>query len=63
MSKEILEKVEKEISRLKKEEQLKLLRDLPRILKVPADDILLLKSAEYSLDFWNNPQDSVYDNL
>ena len=63
MSAEILQKVEQEISQLEAEEQKKLLEDLPRLLKIPLDDILLLKVAEKSLDFWNNPDDSIYDNL
>jgi len=63
MHKGILEKVEKEISQLEKEEQKKLLEDLPRLLKVSLDDLLLLKIAERSFDFWSNPEDKVYDNL
>lgn len=63
MSKDVLEKVEKEISHLAPEEQRKLLLDLPRLLKISLDDILLLKVAEKSFDFWDNPEDSIYDNL
>ena len=63
MSAEILQKVEQEISQLEAREQKKLLEDLPRLLKIPADDILLLKVAEKSFDFWNTPEDSIYDNL
>ena len=63
MSAEILQKVEQEISQLEAREQKKLLEDLPRLLKIPVDDILLLRVAEKSFDFWNNPEDSIYDNL
>ena len=63
MHKGILEKVEKEISQLKTEEQKKLLEDLPRLLKVSLDDLLFLKIAEGSFGFWNNPEDNIYDNL
>ncbi|MBU1367347.1 MAG: hypothetical protein KJ711_06000 [Candidatus Omnitrophica bacterium] len=59
----VLEKVEREICELKIEEQRKLLCDLPRLLRIPLDDILLLKAAENSFDFWNNPEDSIYDSL
>jgi DNA-binding LytR/AlgR family response regulator len=63
MSKDTLERVEKEISQLETEDQKRLLQDLPQLLKIPLDDILFLKAAEHSFDFWNNPEDSVYDNL
>ena len=63
MQKDTLERVEKEISHLGTEEQKKLLRDLPRLLKIPLDDIFLLKVAENSFDFWNNPADNIYNDL
>ena len=63
MQKDILGKVGQEISQLETDEQKKLLEDLPRLLKVSLDDLLLLKVAENSFDFWNNPEDSIYDNL
>ena len=63
MQKDILAKVEQEISQLETDEQKQLLEDLPHLLKVSLDDLLLLKAAENSFDFWNNPEDSSYDNL
>ncbi|MBI5873643.1 MAG: hypothetical protein HZB36_05820 [Candidatus Omnitrophica bacterium] len=61
--KQILENVEKKVSRLGVEEQRRFLCDLPRLLKIPLDDLLLLKAAEKSFDFWNNPEDKIYDRL
>ena len=63
MQKDILQKVEQEISHLEKDKQKKLLENLPRLLKISLDDLLVLKVAENSFDFWNNPEDSIYDNL
>ena len=61
--KQLLEKIEGDVARLGIEEQKTFLQDLPRLLKISLDDILLLKAAEKSFDFWNNPQDEVYDQL
>ena len=63
MNKKILEKVEREISALQAEEQKQLLYDLPSLLKIALDDMFLLKMAEKSFDFWNNPGDKIYDKL
>lgn len=63
MNKKILEKVEREISALQTEEQKQLLHDLPSLLKIALDDMLLLKIAERSFDFWDNPDDHLYDKL
>jgi len=63
MNKKILEKVEREISTLHAEEQRQLLHDLPALLKIALDDMLLLKMAERSFDFWENPDDRIYDEL
>ena len=63
MNKKILEKVEREISALQAEEQKQLLHDLPSLLKIALDDMLLLKMAERSFDLWDNPDDRIYDEL
>jgi len=58
-----LNEIEEAILFLKKEDQLKLTAELPVILKLPNDTLSLLKLAEPSFEFWNNPEDSVYDSL
>ena len=47
----VLEKIEEEIVQVEVAEQRKVLQDLPRLLKVSMDDILLLNAAENSFDF------------
>mgnify|MGYP003394923079 CR=1 FL=1 len=63
MKHDILAEVEREIPQLGVEQQKKLLADLPRLLKIPLDDLFLLKIAQHSFDFWNNQEDSIYDTL
>lgn len=58
-----LREIEQAISRARPEEQTRLLRDLPRLLKIAPADLSLLKISEPSFDFWNNPEDAVYDAL
>ncbi len=63
MSKALLERVEREMSQLETEEQKKLLEDLLYLLRFSLDDLLLLKVAEKSFAFWDNPEDSIYDKM
>ena len=58
-----LKQIEEAIARARPEDQKSLLRDLPRLLKISSADMALLKAAEPSFDFWNNPDDSIYDDL
>lgn len=58
-----IEQAEKIISQAKPEEQRKLLSDLPHLLKLSEEDLSLLKLAEFSFEFWNNPDDIIYDRL
>ena len=58
-----LKEIEEAILCLKKDDQLKLSAELPIILKFPNDTSSLLKLAETSFEFWDNPEDSVYDSL
>ena len=44
-------------------QQMRLLRRLPRLLKLAPSDLALLKVSKSSFDFWNNPDDVVYDRL
>lgn len=58
-----LEKIEAALERAKPEEQRRFLTRLPHLLKLHPDDTALLKLAEPSFDFWNNPEDAIYDYL
>ena len=58
-----LKEVEQAIQKFPAELQQKLLTELPQLLKISNADMSLLKLAERSFDFWDNPEDSVYDNL
>ena len=58
-----LKEIEEAILFLKKDDQLKLTAELPIILKFPNDTFSLLKLAETSFEFWDNPEDTVYDSL
>jgi hypothetical protein len=58
-----LNQIETVIAKAKPEQQRRLLARLPRLLKISAADITLLKLAEGSFDFWDNPDDAIYDQL
>ena len=58
-----LAQIEQAISNANPEKQKKLLKDLPHLLKIHFSDLALLKVSEQSFDFWNNPDDIVYDRL
>ncbi|GAB63554.1 MAG: hypothetical protein DWB56_12365 [Candidatus Jettenia sp.] len=51
------------IEHLNQQEQKILLSKLLSLQKLSLDDLSLLKVAEPSFDFWDNPEDSIYDNL
>lgn len=51
------------IEHLSQQEQKMLLSKLLSLQKISFDDLALLKVAESSFDFWDNPEDSIYDNL
>lgn len=58
-----LAEIEQAIANAEPENQRRLLVDLPHLLKIPAADLALLKVAESSFGFWNNPDDIIYDQL
>lgn len=58
-----LETIEQAIAAAHPEEQRKLLSDLPKILRLSAEDMAWLKAAEPSFAFWDNPDDALYDRL
>lgn len=51
------------IEHLDQQNQKILLSKLLSLQKVSLDDLALLKVSESSFDFWNNPEDSIYDTL
>ena len=58
-----LHDVEQAIEHFPPEEQRQLLAELPQLLKLSPQDFGYLKLAESSFQFWNNPDDTVYDTL
>lgn len=58
-----LREIENAIKALSTEEQKKLLAHLPNLIKIQEEDKSLLKVAEKAFDFWNNPEDEIYDSL
>jgi len=58
-----VEEIEQSIKGLSIEEQRKLLSDLPSILQIPEKDLAFLTLAEKSFEFWDNPEDAIYDKL
>ncbi|MCI0743807.1 MAG: hypothetical protein L0Y58_00225 [Verrucomicrobia subdivision 3 bacterium] len=51
------------IERLDVKEQLELLRILPQHLKISPEDLAWSRLAEPAFDFWDNPEDAIYDRL
>ena len=51
------------IEKLDIKEQVQLLRVLPQHLKISADDLNWSRLAEPAFDFWDNPEDAIYDEL
>ena len=51
------------IEHLDVREQIRLLQDLPAHLKIQPDDVAWLNAAESAFEFWNNPEDAIYDKL
>lgn len=51
------------IEKLDVKDQVKLLEELPQHLKIPPDDLAWSRLAEPAFEFWNNPEDAIYDDL
>ena len=58
-----LDEIENAIKELDGPSQQQLLKDLPRLLEIEPESIAFLKAAETTFAFWENSEDSVYDNL
>ena len=58
-----LKQIEEAIEHAPPMDQQQLLKDIPHLLHIPSIELSLLKNAESSFDFWNNPNDAQYDQL
>jgi hypothetical protein len=58
-----IQEIGEAIEQLDVRDQVQLLRDLPAHLKIQPDDVAWLKAAEPRFEFWNNPEDAIYDQL
>ncbi len=51
------------IERLDIKAQVALLRELPQHLKISPEALAWARVAEGSFDFWDNPEDAIYEQL
>ena len=51
------------IEKLGVKEQIELLEVLPEHLKISPDDLAWSRLAEPAFEFWDNPEDAIYDKL
>ena len=58
-----IDKIFDEIKSLSGDEQKEFLSLLPRALNLSPEDLLWARLAESAFDFWDNPEDQVYDDL
>lgn len=58
-----IKEVEQAIQSFAFEAQKKLLKDLPKLLKISRSDLEFLKMSESAFSFWENSEDQIYDNL
>ena len=58
-----IREINQAIEQLDVREQIRLLQDLPVHLKIQPDDVAWLKGAEPAFEFWNSPEDAIYDQL
>jgi len=58
-----LDQLEATIRQAPVEQQRQLLAHLPKLLRLAPADVGVLKAAEQSFAFWDNPDDAVYDRL
>jgi hypothetical protein len=58
-----LQEVEQAIEQFPPEQQRQLVAELPRLLKLSGEHLAFLRLAEQSFQFWENPDDAIYDTL
>ena len=58
-----IDRIFEEIKGLSENEQRELLSLLPKVLKLSPEDLLWARLAESAFNFWDNPEDEIYDEL
>lgn len=58
-----VQEITEAIEQLDVKQQVRLVEELPRHLKFSPEDIAWSRLAEPAFDFWNNPDDAIYDKL
>jgi hypothetical protein len=58
-----IDKIFDEIKNLSEGEQKEFLSLLPKALNLSPEDLLWARLAESAFNFWDNPDDQVYDDL
>ena len=58
-----LQEINEAIEKLDMKQQVQLVEELPRHLKFSLEDVAWSRLAESAFDFWNNPEDAIYDRL
>jgi hypothetical protein len=58
-----MSEIKKAIKNASPQEQQRLLKDLPHLLKISSKDLQGLKLAEPSFAFWDNAEDDRYNTL
>ena len=63
MKASLIETIERELVAAPPVQKRKMLAKLARLLKISPNDISWLKLSEPSFEFWDNPEDAIYDQL
>jgi hypothetical protein len=63
MNNSSLHRLEKSFAEATPSQQRTFLMRLPRLLDLSPSDLAMLKAAEPSFRFWDNPDDAAYDAL
>ncbi len=58
-----VQEISQAIEHLDVRDQMRLLHDLPAHLRIQPGNVAWLKAAEPAFEFWNNPEDAIYDEL
>lgn len=58
-----VDRIFEDIKGLSENEKKELLSLLPKVLKLSPEDLLWARLAESAFDFWDNPEDAIYDAL
>jgi hypothetical protein len=56
-----VQEITEAIEQLDVKQQVQLLHELPRHLKINVEDVAWSRLAEPAFDFWDNPDDAIYD--